>query len=232
MNNRIGGVLFDFSGTLFYLQPGTDWVDGATDEHGRPLDRAHLVDILTSPVTPSTYLPPELTADWERRDLDGEVHRRVYLAALRAANPGVPDAPLVAIYERIADPESWQPYPDTVRVLRELRAAGVPVAVVSNIPWDIRAVFRRHEVEDLVDEYVLSYAEGVMKPDSKIFLTACQRIGVAPERALMVGDSEEADGGARLLGCRFALVDRIPPATRPGALVAALVDNGVTGYEQ
>ncbi len=43
----------------------------------------------------------------------------------------------------------------------------------------------------------------------------------------MVGDSEEADGGARALGCGFALVDPLPTSQRPDGLRSALTDHGV-----
>lgn len=219
----IRGVLFDFSGTLFHLEPDLD---------GQPLDRARLVETLTSPKTPD--LPSELLEAWHRRDLDPETHRMVYLAALTAAHPGVTAEVLESAYELVFQPEFWMPYPDTVPALHGLRAAGIPVGVVSNIPWDIRGVFERFDVAGLVDEYVLSYAEGVMKPDPKIFLTACQRIGVAPEETLMIGDSVEADGGATAIGCRFVTVARVPPSDRPSALVEALAANSIqtTGYEQ
>jgi FMN phosphatase YigB (HAD superfamily) len=46
--------------------------------------------------------------------------------------------------------------------------------------------------------------------------------------AVMVGDSEEADGGARAVGCRFELVDPLPVRQRPTGLVAALGAAGVT----
>ena len=211
----IRGVLFDFSGTLFHLEPDPSWFDG------QPLDRTKIIDVLTSPAS-SGYLPEGLRDAWERRDLDPDIHRMVYLTALRAAAPGVPDDVLTAIYERVPAAESWMPYPDTLEVLRGLHAAGLPVAVISNIPWDIREVFRRNGMHELVAEYLLSYAEGVMKPDPKIFLAACERIGVAPEDALMIGDSDVADGGATRIGCRFAEVERVPPAARPGALRSAL----------
>lgn len=206
----VRGVLLDFSGTLFHLEPGED------DEL--------LTTLVTAPVIPSEFLPAELADDWERRDLDTEIHRRVYLAALRAAGW---TEQAEAIYERIPDPASWQPYPDTECALRRLAAAGVPVAVVSNIPWDIRPVFRRHGVEDLVGEYVLSYAEGVMKPAPKIFLTACQRIGVAAEHTLMIGDSAVADGAAADVGCRFALVEALHTTERPDALLTTLAAHGL-----
>lgn len=221
----IDGVLFDFSGTLFHFEPEVD---------GQPFDRARLIETLTSPTTPAKHLPAELLESWEQRDLDPDVHHTVYLAALRAAHPGVAEEMLESAYRLVPRPESWMPYPDTVSVLRGVRAAGLPIGVVSNIPWDVRGVFERFGVADLVDEYVLSYAEGVMKPDPKIFLTACQRIGVAPERTLMVGDSVEADGGATAVGCAFVTVARVPPGDRPSALTEALAAHGVrtTGYEQ
>ena len=43
----------------------------------------------------------------------------------------------------------------------------------------------------------------------------------------MVGDSEEADGGAVAVGCRFALVDPLPTEQRPDGLIAALSAFGV-----
>ena len=44
----------------------------------------------------------------------------------------------------------------------------------------------------------------------------------------MVGDSEEADGGAVAIGCRFALVDPLPTEQRPNGLLTALEDAGIT----
>jgi HAD superfamily hydrolase (TIGR01493 family) len=208
----INGVLFDFSGTLFHFEPDLD---------SQPLDRARLIETVTSP-TPAEGLPPELIEGWERRDLDPELHRTVYLAALRAAHPDVPTETLVEVYELVPEPESWMPYPDTISVLRGLYTQAVPIGVVSNIPWDIRGVFQRTGTDEFIDEYVLSYAEGVMKPDPKIFRTACERIGIPPSETLMVGDNPDADGAATAIGCAFAEVARVPPAERPDALLAAL----------
>ncbi|HEV7649954.1 MAG TPA: HAD family hydrolase [Actinophytocola sp.] len=212
----IRGVLFDFSGTLFRLEPDPDWSD-------------ELTSVLTASTLASDHLPPELADDWARRDLDPDLHRSVYLASLAASDLGLTPAEAAATYERMLEPAAWRPYPDTRAALERLRRRGIPVAVVSNIPWDIRLVFRAHGTEDLVDEFVLSYSEGVMKPDPKIFLAACERLGVQPADALMVGDSVEADGGAARVGIRTAFVDHLPSGQRPDALLAALDENGLTG---
>lgn len=213
----IHGVLFDFSGTLFRFEPGPEWLGAAGEDV-----RERLTTVLTSPAMSADHLPPDLADAWARRDLDPDVHRTVYLASLASAGIGLPPEQAEEIYASLTDPGAWQPYPDTAAVLRELRAAGIPVAVVSNIAWDIRTVFRRHGVTELVTEFVLSYVEGVAKPDAKIFAVACQRLGIAPEHALMIGDSPDTDGGATAAGCATVIVDPAPTDERPDGLRAAL----------
>ena len=216
----IRAVLFDYSGTLFHFEPSLGWPSVTVDAAAR--DR--LTHVLTHPTMSGDHLPPDLRDAWARRDLDPDVHRTVYMAMLATSGVGLTEAESDAVYASLTEPDSWRPYPDTVSVLKGLRAAGTPVAVVSNIAWDIRNVFRRYGVEDLVDEFVLSYLEGVVKPDPKIFRIACQRLGVAPEEARMIGDSREADGGALTAGAEFAHVEPLSTADRPAALRHSVSD--------
>jgi len=226
----IRGVLLDFSGTMFRLEINDNWQPDAAFDDLEPLDierQEQILRVMTAPVEPTTGLPADLRADWARRDIDPEVHRRVNIAVLQAAglaHPGVAEA----FYNRLIDVSSWQPYPDTRAALELLRAARVPIVVVSNIAWDIRRVFDRHGLTDLVDEFVLSYLEGVVKPDPKIFQTACERIGVRPEDVLMIGDSAEADGAAAAIGAAVAIVPPLPTAQRPHALLDVLAQYGFT----
>jgi FMN phosphatase YigB (HAD superfamily) len=74
---------------------------------------------------------------------------------------------------------------------------------------------------------VLSFEVGAIKPDPAIFETALTRLGVEPAHALMVGDSDEADGGARDVGCHFALVDPLPTAERVDGLRSALSEYAI-----
>jgi HAD superfamily hydrolase (TIGR01509 family) len=214
----IDGVLFDYSGTLFRFEPGPGWPSAAIDEAARE----RLTTVLTAPTMSTDHLPPDLVDAWERRDLDPEVHRTVYLAILAASGVALTPEETDTVYTSLAAPTAWRPYPDTEAVLRGLRAAGVPIAVVSNIAWDIRNVFEAHGLADLVDEFVMSYVEGVVKPDPKIFTLACQRLGVAPERALMIGDSPENDGGGAAIGCATVIVEPLPTDRRPDALRQAV----------
>ncbi|WP_204328117.1 HAD family hydrolase [Streptomyces aureoverticillatus] len=221
----IKGVLFDFSGTLFHTESTASWLRGALAASGLALpedEAARLADALDRAgalpgASPTVDVPDHLTDVWGRRDESAELHRAAYTGLSRTVP--LPDPRLHdALYERHMIPEAWRPYDDAADVLRELRALGVRVGVVSNIGWDLRPIFRFHALDPYVDVYVLSYEHGVQKPDARLFAHACDGLGVAPEDTLMVGDDRRADGGAAALGCAVHFVDHLPVERRPAAL--------------
>ncbi|MFE0751912.1 HAD family hydrolase [Gordonia sp. NPDC058843] len=222
-------VLFDFSGTLFRFEARDEWFADLRDDTGAEFDRDRQADIIRRMVAP-VGLPDGIAGDdrnaWEARDLDPVLHRRGYLALLRAA--GMSDSGHAnSLYNRVLDPSSWVPFADTVAVLQKLSDAHIPVGIVSNIAFDLRKVLALHGVEDLVGAFALSYEVGAIKPDPRIFHAALDPLGVPADQVLMVGDSETADGGARALGCSFALVHDVPAADRPTALLDAVTSHGI-----
>jgi len=220
-------VLFDFSGTLFRLEEDDSWFAGiqvdeqAVDGHVQ----AELMRRLTAPTGASVEMDARAQRAWSNRDLEPHLHREAYLHVLRES--GVSDRHAERLYALVVDPANWTPYPDTAAVLSGLHRQGIRTAVVSNIAFDIRPAFVALGVAGDVDEFVLSYEVGAVKPSAEIFQTALARVGVAPEDALMVGDSEEADGGAVAVGCRFALVDPLPTEQRPTGLTEAIESVGL-----
>lgn len=223
----VDAVLFDYSGTLFRLEEDESWFDGI-EVDSREVDghvQAELMRRLTAPTGRSVKMTPEAHQAWVNRDLEPHLHREAYLHVLRES--GLADHHAQTLYERVIDPSSWTPYPDTADVLKGLHRQGTKTAVVSNIAFDVRPAFAAIGVADCVDEFVLSFEVGVIKPDAAIFDTALTRLGVEAERAVMVGDSDEADGGARAVGCGFVLVDPLPTGERPEGLRSALTDYGL-----
>jgi HAD superfamily hydrolase (TIGR01493 family) len=225
----IRAVLFDFSGTLFRLEQDETWLADLTDDAGDPLDleaQTELMRRMTAPVGQVVDLTDEYQHAWHARDLDPQLHEKVYLEVLRQS--GVPQVEQAkALYDRLVDPSQWTPYPDTEAALKAAAGKGLAVGVVSNIAFDIRPAFAARGLDTCVDEFALSFEVGAIKPDPALFRTALDRLGVPPADALMVGDSEEADGGARELGCAFALVEPLPTAERPDGLLTALREHGV-----
>jgi putative hydrolase of the HAD superfamily len=84
-------------------------------------------------------------------------------------------------------------------------ASQVPLISISNGTADL-ALIGLHEHF----RFSVSAGEmGVAKPDTGIFVHACERLGIAPEHVLHVGDDPTADvAGARAAGMRTAWINR------------------------
>ncbi|WP_040809495.1 HAD family hydrolase [Nocardia concava] len=224
----IEAVLFDFSGTVFRFEEAAFHGARLTDAAGRLLDNDEIAEImrrLTAPVGQTVEFDAEGQYAWENRDLDPALHRRAYLEVLEQT--GVPHPQAVQVYELLLDPDGWTPYPDTGDVLRALHERGLRVGIVSNIAFDIRPAFADRGWHRYIDDFALSFEVGAMKPDTRIFKASLDALGVAPGNALMVGDSQEADGGAEVLGCAFSLVDPLPTVDRPSGLWDAVRAHGL-----
>jgi HAD superfamily hydrolase (TIGR01509 family) len=226
--NEVQAVLLDYSGTLFRLEEDDSWFEDIKVDD-RDVDghvQVELMRRLTAPVGRHVDMTPEAYHAWANRDLAPHLHREAYLHVLRES--GLADHHAEALYDRVIDTSSWTPYPDTAEVLKGLHRQGIKTAVVSNIAFDVRPAFVSIGIADYVDEFVLSFEVGAIKPDAAIFETALARLGVEAAHAVMVGDSDEADGGARAVGCGFILVDPLPTSQRTDGLISALTDYGLT----
>ena len=108
--------------------------------------------------------------------------------------------------------DSVRPFADSVPALIRLRASGFRLGIVSNCSCQAGAVIDSLGLRALVDEAVLSFEVGVMKPDAAMFRLAVERLGVPPERALLVDDLVENLDAARVVGLRTVLIERYEAA--------------------
>jgi len=100
---------------------------------------------------------------------------------------------------------------DAADTLAELRASGRKLALVTNGPvaWQSRKLHTLG-LGHYFDEVLISEAEGIAKPDSRIFARAVERLGVAPADAMFVGDHPDIDvAGAQDAGL-VAVWKRVP----------------------
>jgi putative hydrolase of the HAD superfamily len=119
--------------------------------------------------------------------------------------------------DALLDALRFRVYDDVEPTLAGLRAAGVPVAVVSNWDHSLPLVLRE---AGLAFEHVFDSATaGAQKPDPALFRAATRALALPPQRVLHVGDTPEADGaGARAAGVDHRIVDRSGTLDDPCAI--------------
>jgi HAD superfamily hydrolase (TIGR01509 family) len=212
----VQAVLFDFHGTVAQVEDPVEWVLAAAAVCGAALDPMRATALADQLVTVGraggprpTKIPPHLAEVYADRDLDSYSHRAAYIGLASTVPSGI-EGFAEALYERLLQPDGWRAYADTVPVLAALHAADVPIAVVSNIGFDIRTVAEALGFAVYVSAWSLSYEVGRCKPDPAIFRHACEALGVAPEETLMVGDTP-ADAAAVDAGCRALVLPSNPP---------------------
>jgi putative hydrolase of the HAD superfamily len=109
---------------------------------------------------------------------------------------------------------AWAAHADVGAVIDRLLAAGLAVGALSNAAVDKQTEkLQRTALLDRVPMLVGVDTLGFGKPDPRVFLEACRRLGTAPERTAYVGDELDVDAvGAREAGLLGIWVDR--PGTR------------------
>jgi HAD superfamily hydrolase (TIGR01509 family) len=189
-------VLFDWRGTLVLDPPAGWWVEHALSRLGRDTSTFEIEDLVLK--LDDAYLAPEVQAGLLTEDCDEQLHRDVNLRWFEIA--GLDEELSVELYDLDFDPECHPFYPDVPDVLLALHSAGIGVAVVSDIHFDLRPEFSAAGLDQYVDAFVLSFEQGFQKPDARMFQLALNHLDVAPSEALMVGDRSSRDGGAASVG--------------------------------
>lgn len=202
MTRRYDAVFLDMGGTLVHEpHPNHEGWGAALRDVGGPsaeeLERA-LSDVLRE------GLPTMRESLEEHYALWSDIYRRVLAAA--GFTGDVPAAVTIMWDVRL---HKWTLYPEAVQVLRELRARGLRMALVSNWSPTLDITLGRLGVTGFFDAIVCSALVGCAKPDERIFREALVRTAVDASRVLHVGDSYAADVlGARAVGMDAALLVR------------------------
>jgi putative hydrolase of the HAD superfamily len=128
-----------------------------------------------------------------RPALVGEVTDAIWMAEVGAAL----DAPDAV--------QEWQSYrgeidQDVLALIRDVRAAGWPVALASNatdrLTGDLAALGLAGEFDAVVNSSEL----GTPKPTREYFAVACAAVNRPPDRCLLVDDDDRQVRGARVAG--------------------------------
>lgn len=88
-----------------------------------------------------------------------------------------------------------------LRTLHILRKKGKKLGLVSNADTIEIASWHRSPLNNTFDTVIFSCQVGLVKPDRKIYLRACNDLGIRPSECLFVGDGgSEEFKGAQALG--------------------------------
>jgi len=204
---RLEAVVFDAGGTLVRLD--FEWMAAAARQHGFATDAASL---RRAEIEGRRRYDQSRPSDEGIQPIGAAGDAHAYFGGT-LAGAGCPPHLIGPLIVRFLAHEKanglWaRPMEGARAALDGVAKLGLRCAVVSNsdgrAEWHLKKSDVHHRVEFVVDSQLV----GVEKPDPRIFQIALERLGVAAERALYVGDIRSVDErGARAAGMHFVLID-------------------------
>jgi putative hydrolase of the HAD superfamily len=83
------------------------------------------------------------------------------------------------------------PRRDAVSTIRRLKAGGQGIGLISNCSMEVPLLWNKTAFAPLVDAPIFSCVVGMNKPNPKVYLFACESLGVKPQDCLYVGDGSD-----------------------------------------
>jgi 2-haloacid dehalogenase len=169
-DGAISAVVFDLGGVLI------DW------------DPRHLYrQLFSDPDEMEDFLARVCTLDWHRaHDLGADI--AASCEQLAARHPAHRD--MIMTWAQRGEEMAAGQFDQVVRVLAEVKAAGIPCYALSNMePEAFLIRLGRFSFMSWFDGYVISGQEGVAKPDPRIFRILLERYCLDPEETVFTDDS-------------------------------------------
>ncbi len=117
---------------------------------------------------------------------------------------------LAALKRRQALSDTFSAIPSgSLKLLQKLKANGIKTGLITNTFSDERDFIRESPLFQYFDVALISYEQGICKPEPEMFSRMTDRLGVSPEECLYVGDggSKELyaakDAGMHPLQCTW-----------------------------
>ena len=186
-NHSLRAVIFDYGRVLSLSPTEDDWSALAT----------------------ATELPLETLQHryWEYRDAYDrkEVTAAEYWA--KVAGRELSENEITELISR--DDAQWtRVNPDMLHLARQLKEAGLKIAILSNMQVDMLRVMRaKFEWLSDFDVQMYSCEVGMVKPSDEIYLECARRLGIDPKQALFLDDKDKNIVGAEAVGMHALLFE-------------------------
>jgi len=186
-NHSLRAVIFDYGRVLSLSPTEDDWSALAT----------------------ATELPLETLQHryWEYRDAYDrkEVTAAEYWA--KVAGRELSENEITELISR--DDAQWtRVNPDMLHLARQLKEAGLKIAILSNMQVDmLRVMMVKFEWLSDFDVQMYSCEVGMVKPSDEIYLECARRLGIDPKQALFLDDKDKNIAGAEAVGMHALLFE-------------------------
>ena len=191
----VNAITLDAAGTLIFPRESVDSTYARiAEQHGGYLDSTKVYPAfsLALDTMPPMACPRqdqhrlhEWEFEWWRTLVRSVVEECGEVAAF--------DAFFDTLYRYYALPNEWALFKEVIPTVDAMRARGLRIAVLSNFDSRLEPILSFLGVTERVDSVVYSTEAGAAKPDPKIFQTVCQRLEVAADEVLHIGDNRTAD---------------------------------------
>jgi putative hydrolase of the HAD superfamily len=217
----VEAVIFDWGGTL------TPWLTIDHKSLWRDLCLAHYPSASAEDVAAAI-----VRAEAEMWRIAQTEHRGATLDEVFTRAGVTAGTPFLTAYFSAWDPYTFT-HPEVPGLLRDLRARGIKIGVLSNTLWPRERheqIFARDGVLDLIDGAVYSSELGMTKPHLAAFRAAMAAVGVTdPGACVFVGDRLYDDiHGAKQAGMRAVHVPHggVPhfAGAAPDAVVSSVAE--------
>ena len=151
---------------------------------------------------------PQMPRFWEEYDRGTNTLEEVTETLVEMT--GRPYARCAEVLQQAIDLQ--EPIPATEALVRDLKAAGYRLYVLSNMAREFIAHLRRFPVYGLFDGEVISCEEQTVKPEPRIYRILLDRYGLAPEETLFIDDRPANLEAAARFGIHGFLFDHRDPA--------------------
>jgi putative hydrolase of the HAD superfamily len=86
-----------------------------------------------------------------------------------------------------------QPRPGAVELLESLKTSGYKIGLISDCSSEVPLLWDKTPFAPLMEAAVFSCELKIKKPDPRIYLFACEQLGVKPEDCLYIGDGSSRE---------------------------------------
>lgn len=194
----IRGVIFDLGSTLIrfngdwpeMLQESSQGLTEVLEQEGYSLDSRSFIEVFTSEMTEGFRAREK---DWIERTTSSLLRKVMSHFGHEQVSDETVDRALVRFYA--VSEGRWEPMDGVYGVLDELRESGLRLGLISNAGDEnnVQRLIDSARLRSYFDPILISAAEGIRKPNPRLFETVLEAWAIPAHQVVMIGDSLAAD---------------------------------------